>query len=133
MGNTVGSQMVNHLSQREKNIIMGMILGDAHVRQLKKEARIEVAHSTSQKNYVLWKYENLKRWVISEPCLIKTYDARFDKTYTQWRFRTKSHEVFSSLRKLFYPKGKKIIPKEIVNILKSPLSLAVWYMDDGTF
>jgi len=33
---------------------------------------------------------------------------------------------------LFYPKGKKIIPKSIDSILISPLTLAVWYMDDGS-
>jgi len=131
MGNTVGSQIANHLSSREKDILLGMILGDAHIRHLKKEARIEVGHSTDQKDYLFWKYKNLKRWVISKPHLVKTHDTRFNKTYAQWRFRTKSDEAFSSLRALFYPKGKKIIPKELINILKSPLSLAVWFMDDG--
>ena len=33
---------------------------------------------------------------------------------------------------LFYPKDKKTIPNQIQSILISPLSLAVWYMDDGS-
>ena len=123
--------MANNLSQRENNILLGMILGDAHVRQLKHEARIEVTHTADQKDYLFWKYENLKRWVISKPRLVKIYDKRFNKVYSQWRFRTKSHKVFSILRNSFYPKGKKIIPQKIESFLKSPLSLAVWFMDDG--
>ena len=123
--------MVNYLSKTENNILLGMILGDAHIRQLKKEARFEIGHSVKQKDYVFWKYEKLKRWVISKPHLSRTYDSRYDKFYSKWRFRTKSHRAFTFLRKLFYPNGKKIVPKNIKSILKSPLSLAVWYMDDG--
>ena len=32
---------------------------------------------------------------------------------------------------MFYPTGKKIIPKGMVKILVDPISLAVWIMDDG--
>lgn len=123
--------MVNNLSQRENDILIGMILGDAHVRALKHESRVEVTHSEKQKDYLFWKYSNLKRWVISKPHLCKIYDKRYNKVYTQWRFRTKSHKAFSYLRNLFYSKGKKIVPKEIADFLKSPLSLAVWFIDDG--
>ena len=123
--------MANNLTQREYNILLGMVLGDAHVRQLKRESRIEVSHSGKQKDYLFWKYENLKRWIISKPRFLKVYDKRFDKIYTRWRFRTKSHKVFSSLRKLFYSNNKKIVPQRIEKTLKSPLSLAVWFMDDG--
>ena len=33
---------------------------------------------------------------------------------------------------MFYPKGKKIVPKNIKELLRNPLTLAVWYQDDGT-
>lgn len=123
--------MVNNLSQREKGILIGTILGDAHIRALKKESRIEIGHGGDQKEYLFWKYKNLKNWVNAKPHSLKIYDKRYKKHYYQWRFKTRSHKIFSDLRRLFYRKRKKIIPKNIDNLLTSPLSLAVLYMDDG--
>lgn len=40
-------------------------------------------------------------------------------------------EYIKKLEKLFYPEGKKIIPKNVINKL-TPLGLAMWYADDGT-
>jgi hypothetical protein len=37
------------------------------------------------------------------------------------------------LRKIFYSEGKKKIPSNLVEFLRSPLVLAVWYMDDGYY
>ena len=36
------------------------------------------------------------------------------------------------LRQRFYQNGTKIIPPEIHHLLQNSLSVAVWYMDDGT-
>ena len=54
------------------------------------------------------------------------------KNYHQHRFYTKTTREIGKLRELFYSHGKKIVPKRIKTILKNPLSLAVWYQDDGT-
>jgi hypothetical protein len=35
--------------------------------------------------------------------------------------------------KVFYPQGKKRIPDLLSELLTEPLSLAVWYMDDGYY
>jgi len=32
---------------------------------------------------------------------------------------------------VFYPKGKKVLPSIIEEIIIDPLALAVWFMDDG--
>jgi hypothetical protein len=119
------------LAAKEKNILIGTVLGDAHVRQLKRDSRIEFNHSEKQKEYLFWKYNHLKRWCGTEPHLVKIYDGRYKKDYIQWRFATLTHPIFSDLQKIFYRGDKKIIPKSILEILKSPLSLAVWFMDDG--
>lgn len=39
---------------------------------------------------------------------------------------------FEIWRESFYLKGKKIVPENISQFLVSPISLAVWFMDDGT-
>jgi hypothetical protein len=48
--------------------------------------------------------------------------------------QSQSSPFFGKLRKLFYAEtGKRKIDKEIGKILKSNLTLAVWYMDDGYY
>ena len=57
MGNTVGS-----LTQFQKSIIIGSILGDGYLRIIsgRNNAFLEINHSIKQKEYVDWKYLNLK-------------------------------------------------------------------------
>lgn len=119
MDNTVGS-----LTSRQKSIVIGTLLGDGYLRRItgRKNAFLEINHSYKQKDYVLWKYENLKEIVISGP-KIRKYQSR-----TAYRFYTKQSEYFSKLLDMFYFNGKKIIPDLTID----PLSLAVWYMDDGS-
>jgi hypothetical protein len=119
------------LNQEEYDILIGAILGDAHLRKLKQDVRVEIVHSIKQQEYLFWKYQKLKRWCQTEPHLVKFKDARSGKKYLQWRFQTLSNKIFTDLWRMFYKNGTKIVPKNIVEILKSPLSLAVWFMDDG--
>ena len=55
-GNTVGS-----LSEEERAIIVGCLLGDGAMR-CKTNALLEINHSFAQKDYVDWKYKILSRW-----------------------------------------------------------------------
>ncbi|MEK6933135.1 MAG: hypothetical protein AABW56_05080, partial [Nanoarchaeota archaeon] len=45
---------------------------------------------------------------------------------------TATHYVFNYYRKLFYKNGKKIITRDILNLL-NPRSLAIWICDDGSY
>lgn len=119
------------VSNREKAIIIGTILGDAHLGRLKTDTRLEIGHSEKEKAYVFWKYKELQRFVGSKPHRIEIFDSRFQKTYIQWRFKTKINKFFTVLHYLFYSGTKKIITPKIYSLLKTPLSLAVWFMDDG--
>ena len=119
------------LSSREKKIILGTILGDGHLAMLKTDARLEVAHSPKQKDYVLWKYKELPNIVGAEPHKVLIDNAQYHKTYTLWRFSSRIHPEISHFRNMFYKRKKKIVPKNIGQFLTSPLSLAVWFMDDG--
>ena len=123
--------MTKDISSREKEILIGTILGDGHIAMLKTGARLEVAHTEKQRDYVLWKYAELNRFGAAKPHLISFYDNRYRKTYRQWRFKTNVADPFTTLNRVFYQNRKKIIPKDITEHLYSPLSLAVWFMDDG--
>ncbi len=131
-GNTVGSLRQILSSSEQGEIIFGTVLGDGYLQKMKTGWRLEVSHSEKQKEYLFWKYKKLIKFTGAKPHLSKFFDKRFGKEYRQWRFKTKSSDFLSHFYTFFYgPKGKKEIRKEIVDLLKSPLSLAVWYMDDG--
>ena len=53
------------------------------------------------------------------------------KDNAQWYFSTRSLKELTSFHRIFYKNKRKIIPKNISELLISPLTLAVWYMDDG--
>lgn len=123
--------MTSEISSREKEILIGTILGDAHIAMLKTAARLEITHSEKQKEYVLWKHTEFKRLTRAMPRLVKIEDARYGKTYRQWRFATSAADWCTALHRIFYRERIKIVPENISDLLTSSLGLAVWFMDDG--
>ncbi len=111
----------------QKEVLIGTLLGDASIigTQYGKNYRLQIEQSDAQKEYVNWKYELFREWCLIPP--------QFRKLRNSWRFRTISHPQFTELRKQFYHGTRKRIPKEFErNFEISPMSLAVWFMDDGT-
>lgn len=126
-GNTVGSRGV--LSRRQEEIIVGTLLGDGTLEKNGNHTRLRVDHTDTQKEYVFWKAEQLIPFALA-PRLINEVDKRVGLVYPRWNISTKSTAVFDRFRDLFYVEGRKIIPPILMDII-TPLSLAVWYMDDG--
>lgn len=121
MDNTVGS-----LTQEQKSLIVGTILGDGYLRIIprRKNAFLEVNHSAKQKDYVEWKYNILKPLVKSKPKLRKGNGYRI-----ACRFYTRCLPEITDLYKSFYRNKKKLVPD---NLSIDQLGLATWYMDDGS-
>ena len=118
----------------QKEFLIGTILGDGNLRFVGRnlEASLIIDHGLAQKDYVLWKYEIMKNWVLTEPKeLNRAYHKDKSRTLKSLRFSTMSHHEFTSLYRTFYKDGVKIIPESIGELLTSPFSLAVWLMDDG--
>ncbi len=114
------------LTEIQAQVLLGTILGDGSLKisSSKKAARLQVCHSFSSKDYVLWKRRIFGEWVLTEP--------KYYKVNNSLIFRTISHSLIYKYMKLFYLNNKiKIIPENIASLLKSNLSLAVWFMDDG--
>jgi len=112
------------LRENQKDIIIGSILGDGYIEfDGFYGSRLQIKQSDQHRDYVFWFYERLENLCKSAP------KQRFDTK--QWYFSTRHLNVLTELRKIFYPNGKKIVPENTGNFLTSPLSLAVWYMDDG--
>jgi hypothetical protein len=88
-------------------------------------ALFEVNHAFKHKAYVDWKWQHFQEYILSVP------KSRLGKgTRIAYRFTTRSLPVFTDYYNQFYGDlGKKRIP---LDIQLDPLSLAVWFMDDGT-
>ncbi len=109
-----------------------MILGDAYLQPTgKRNARLRVEHSGDQKEYIFWKYELLKNFMQSKPKLIRRYNPHWKKWYSYYRCQTHSSPILGRLRRRFYRDSRKTVPENIERLLKSPLTLAIWVMDDG--
>lgn len=113
------------LTQTQKDIIVGTLLGDGSLEYDKfKASRLQIKQAERKKEYVMWLYENLAN-------LVKTPPKRRPDTL-QWYFSTRSLRSLEEFRGIFYENGRKTVPHSIKKLLNSPISLAVWFMDDGT-
>lgn len=112
------------INKIQRQIIVGTILGDGCLEfDGFHGTRLQIKQAERYKEYVFWLYGKLKNLCNSEP------KQRNDTK--QWYFSTKHLTELTILHRCFYPNGKKLVPKDISDILVSPLSLSVWYMDDG--
>ena len=76
-----------------------------------------------------WKYSVFREWVITPPKLKTVFDQRTQREYRKWWFNTLSHRELTEYHQAFYDDRRKRVP---LNIALTPLSLAVWFMDDGS-
>jgi len=119
------------LSELQKEVLVGTLLGDGclETQNNGRTYRLKVEHSLQQKDYVDWKYNIFKNWVLSEP-KIREYTV-YGVERENYRFSTVSSGALRFYAHQFYVNGRKIIPKLIHKML-TPLALAVWFMDDGS-
>ena len=108
------------MNKQQHEIIIGTLLGDAWIQ----DRSLRIKQSDAHKDYVFWLYSYFKDLCNNPP------KQRSD--YKQWYFQTRFLEDISLYRDMFYKNRVKIVPKNIKNLLVSPLSLAIWYMDDGS-
>lgn len=136
MDNTVGSleppqilfarkNLELRLSKRQREILVGCILGDAYIASLGK---VRIEHSVKQREYVDWKHEELHSlcYLGGPRTITHTLLTQPGKEYKAIFFLLRQY--FRPWRAIFYRGREKIFPE---NLKLSPLSLAVWYMDDG--
>lgn len=126
------------LSNLEKQIIIGSLLGDGNISLNKSKhlAHFIFAHSSKQKEYAIWKATILKNIMYYYSCFneIKSFDKRTNKTYFSYRCLSKE---LVELKDYYYNWYKLINGKMIKRINYSDLmnlnsiGLAVWFMDDG--
>ena len=110
------------LSKFQLEVIRGSLLGDGNLSSIKKGigVRFRLGHGLKQKKYLEWKanlFKNIPHSIHQNRKAIK-----FDLTPLS--------ELFA-LRKEVYQEGHKFLSVDFLAGL-TPLSLAIWYMDDGS-
>lgn len=122
------------LEDNLKQILVGVILGDVYMRRssIKSNTRIVFRQGAKNVEYLNHLYLLFKDFVLTPPVKYTITDKNTNIARYNYSFSTMSLPCFNEFYELFYLDGKKIVPKDISNIL-TPISLAYWIMDDGGF
>lgn len=118
------------LSSQWREVVLGSVLGDGSLKVQKgyRNARFSFKHSIHQEDYFFWKMGLLKN-ISSDKCY---WHQRKDGWGDQkLRFQSLALEELTEIYNLIYKKGKLKIRRKWLNQL-TPLSLAVWWLDDGS-
>lgn len=111
-----------------RSFFYGTLLGDSYIHNNTFSCK-----QVSQ-DLILYKAKVIKQFIPDSKCSVKEYEAYTDKNGVHhqkyWQLDVKG-EYVKKLYALFYPEGKKILPKNVINRL-TPIGLAMWYADDGT-
>ena len=131
------SQTEQQLSYEQDQFIRGSLLGDLNLsnpnsnRQI--NSRLAIVQCEKQKALFMKKVEILGDFMGSYKLTIPKPDPRTGKIYISYRGNSKAHKVFTNLYNELYINGKKTITKEFLDKITSPIALAYWFMDDGSF
>lgn len=119
------------LSDRTKEIILGTLLGDGSLKKQKnyKNARLQFRHSEKDSDYFYWKVKQLKEIAGQNSVNVQKPDG-YSKN-KKLRFLGKAVSSLTLLSELTHKKNTLHIRRTWLNNM-SPLSLAVWWCDDGS-
>ena len=116
--------MICALSSQQRDILVGLMLGDGNLEfNGYRGTRLQIKQSEEKRDYVFWLYSQFAHMTKTPPQ--QRPDTR------QWYFGTRFFENLEDIRQTFYAERKKVVPKRITELFQSPLTLAVWFMDDG--
>lgn len=124
------------LTDLQRQVIIGTLLGDAHLETSTKGRtyRLLIEHSIKQKEYTDHLYEIFKPIVSTPP---KEHIHQYTLACGAKResknigFKTRVHSGLRYYGQMFYKDKVKRIPENIHKML-NPAVLAYWYMDDGS-
>ena len=128
------------LNQKEKEFLVGTLLGDGHLRwrnKIDKRAypQLMLEQTTSHFEYMVWLKDQMKEWLFDQDKQLKQSRKllkRTGKVYHSYAIQTICHPVFIEFFNGFYMNGKKNINIDFIDKYFTEFSFAVWLMDDGT-
>lgn len=112
----------------QKQILVGTLLGDGCLYRdsNKNNYKLSFSHCEAQEQYFLWKI------AMFDP-FINTHRKNIDKRGNSIMLQTSTicHKDFNMFGKMFYDSSRiKHVPDNL-DMYLTPLTLAVWYQDDG--
>ena len=118
------------MSKSIKELLVGILLGDGHIRRVGLNKAYFTFEQASQKaDYINFVYNAVKaeNLVKDVPSYYLRSDTRYGgRTTSSWHFKSETLEELRPLPDLFLDeKGSKIIPSNISELL-TPKSLAFW-------
>lgn len=118
------------LSDQCRAIIFGSLLGDGSLRIHKpyKNARFSFRHSVAQREYFDWKVNQLEEISSQHNVWEQSADGFGRKKI---RFQSLALESLTEIYRLTHKGNRLIVRRKWLNLL-TPLSLAVWWLDDGS-
>ena len=121
------------LNNYNKDMLIGCLLGDAHVGRSGDKSYITFEQTIKHENYIKNIYDSLKKDNI-DLYNIKYYtrnDLRHASINKSVYFKTHNLELFNPIADMFLSvDNKKILPIDIEYYL-NPIGLAFWICDDG--
>lgn len=119
------------LSDRCREVILGSLLGDGSLKKHKgyKNARFSFRHSVKQKEYFDWKVSEMKE-VSSNNCWwLQNHDGW--SSNKKLRYQSLAIPSLTQIYDLVHRHGKFRVRRKWLNLL-TPISLCVWWLDDGS-
>lgn len=120
------------LSEIQLELFNGSMLGDGFLSFPERKnynCYYKITRARKDKSYLEWQASHFidfsKQRCISDS---ESFDKRTAKTYYSSNFRTRSCDVFTQKRCIWYQGRVKIVPK---NLKLTPLAVAIWFCDDG--
>ena len=120
-----------NLKENLFQLCIGIVLSDATIYHISKEAYIKFEQGYAQKNFVDHLFT-----IIKEYTFIENYGIRYSKksnhvVHSYW-FKTFSHPTFTKIYSLFYVNNKKSIQNSIILNYLEEEGLAYWIIGDGS-
>jgi len=126
VGDRVMSSETHRLSDQQWQLVLGALMGDGNLspnRRDRNGVRFRMGHGAAQAAYLDWKVSLLGDVPVSR---------RTDSRGAVFADFTPLPELGELQRAVYMVPGKKVIGEDYLKAL-TPLALAVWFMDDGSF
>jgi hypothetical protein len=109
---------------------IGHMLGDCSLQATANTGQALLKFEWGNEAYANFVYDLFYDYILSPPRETVRIN-KYGNSVTTWQFQTLSHPSFMPLYYLFSTKGAKCVPAGLVRDFVEPLTLAIWYMDDG--
>ncbi len=123
VGDRLMTMVEHYLSPTQQQVVLGSILGDGSLRRVKTfNTSLRIGHGANQDDYCRWKQSLFEGLIGSQTTNLRGGHS-FDTI--------PMYELTSLFEQNYDERGKH--PSQTLIDRLTPLAVAIWYMDDGTF